>query len=300
MDSYWSEIDKYKMFMVQGATSATVLNNLIVMCSPCYIVDLFKDLETNKAQAKLDEIEAIGFGFLKLVPKWHVKQGIMVMLAKAYDIEMSTLKLDHGNIRIGLELFQRVFGILPGVDDFPPFNGMNAAHVSIKKKISPVENYTAEVFCQPDGVQEAFHPALAENISVSDLLDVSDPGSYHWPLHIFKLLEQAIRKYKHKQNKSYEGCMFVLLVLYFQKLKHGELENCLEPVSWLSAWTTEELSAMAEIVQPEDCNEPGGNNGGVMEGAAREDTIDVSPEREDADHTIRPMGCTKGLCACCD
>ncbi|KAL4321940.1 hypothetical protein AHAS_Ahas14G0160700 [Arachis hypogaea] len=83
-------------------------------CSPCYIVDLFHDLETNQAKAKLDEIEEIGFGFLKLVPKWNVKQGIMVMLAKAYDTETSTLKVADGVIRIGAELFERLFGILPG------------------------------------------------------------------------------------------------------------------------------------------------------------------------------------------
>ncbi|XP_020967717.1 uncharacterized protein LOC110266961 [Arachis ipaensis] len=101
--------------------------------SPCYIADLFKDLETNQAQAKLDEIEAMRFGFLKLVPKWHVKQGIMVMLAKTYDTETSTLSVDHGIIRIGPELFQCVFGIPPDVDDFPPFDGGNAAHVLIKE-----------------------------------------------------------------------------------------------------------------------------------------------------------------------
>nr|XP_025636843.1 uncharacterized protein LOC112732354 isoform X2 [Arachis hypogaea] len=78
---------------------------LEIRCSPCYITDLFKNLETNQAQAKLDEIEVINFCFLKLVPKWQVKQGIMVMLAKAYDIETSTLKLDNRNIRIGPELF---------------------------------------------------------------------------------------------------------------------------------------------------------------------------------------------------
>ncbi|XLR10277.1 hypothetical protein S83_038215, partial [Arachis hypogaea] len=83
-------------------------------CSPCYIADLFKELKTNQDQAKLDEIEEIDFGFLKLVPKWQVRQGIMVMLAKAYDTETSTLKLENGNIRIVPELFQRLFGIPPG------------------------------------------------------------------------------------------------------------------------------------------------------------------------------------------
>ncbi|QHN91373.1 uncharacterized protein DS421_17g574320 [Arachis hypogaea] len=191
-------------------------------CSPCYIADLFKELETNQDQAKLDEIEEIGFGFLKLVPKWQVRQGIMVMLAKAYDTETSTLKLENGNIRILPELFQRLFGIPPGVDDFPPFDSSNAAH--------------------------------------------------------------AIKKYQHKNNKSCEGCMLGLLVLYFQKLKHGELEGCQEPEPWLSAWTAKELSAMAETIQPEDCGEPGRNEDDGKEDAALEETSDPSPEQVDVDH----------------
>ncbi|KAL4286930.1 hypothetical protein AHAS_Ahas19G0135400 [Arachis hypogaea] len=175
--------------------------------SPCYIADLFKDRETNQTQAKLDEIEAIGFGFLKLVPKWNVKQGILLMLAKAYGTETSTLSVDHGIIRVGLELFQRVFRIPPDVDDFPPFDNVNAAH----------------------------------------------------------------------------------------KLKHGDLENCQESELWLSVWTAKELSATTATVQPEDCSELGGNDGGVMEGAAREDTMGVGLEREDTDHTIRPEGCRKHI-----
>ncbi|KAL4286615.1 hypothetical protein AHAS_Ahas19G0103900 [Arachis hypogaea] len=86
---------------------------------------------------------------------------------------------------------------------------------------------------------------------IDTILNVSDPRRYHWPLHIFKSLELPIRKYQRKKNKSCESCMFALLVLYFQKLKHGELENCQEREPRLSAWTTEELSAMAATVQPE-------------------------------------------------
>ncbi|KAL4316126.1 hypothetical protein AHAS_Ahas15G0253900 [Arachis hypogaea] len=185
------------------------------------------------AQAKFDEIEAIGFGFLKLVPKWHVKQGIMTMLAKAYDIETSTLKLDNGNICIGPEIFQRVFRIPPGDD-----------RMEFRK---------------------------------------------HFILLVLKmflcLAMQHVISLWHIDT--------VLDVLYFQNLKHGELENCQEHEPWLSARTAEKLSVMAETVQLEDCSKPGGNDGGVMEGAARKDKMDESQEREDADHTIRPVGCTK-------
>ncbi|KAL4293467.1 hypothetical protein AHAS_Ahas18G0131000 [Arachis hypogaea] len=74
---------------------------------------MFEDLETNQVQAKLQEIEAMGFGFLKLVLRWHVKQSIIILLAKAYNTETGTLPVDHGNIRIEPELFQSVFEILP-------------------------------------------------------------------------------------------------------------------------------------------------------------------------------------------
>ncbi|XLU33905.1 hypothetical protein S245_069971, partial [Arachis hypogaea] len=73
-------------------------------------------------------------------------------------------------------------------------------------------------------------------------------------------------------------------VLYFQKLKHGELEGCQEPEPWLSAWTAKELSAMAETIQPEDCGEPGRNEDDGKEDAAMEETSDPSPEQVDVDH----------------
>ncbi|XLU61923.1 hypothetical protein S245_021132, partial [Arachis hypogaea] len=75
-----------------------------------------------------------------------------------------------------------------------------------------------------------------------------------------------------------------LQVLYFQKLKHGELEGCQEPEPWLSAWTAKELSAMAETIQPEDCGEPGQNEDDGKEDAAIEETSDPSPEQVDVDH----------------
>ncbi|QHN87100.1 uncharacterized protein DS421_16g552060 [Arachis hypogaea] len=80
-------------------------------CSPCYINNLFTHLERHNEQAKLAEIEAIGFDFLHRVPQWHVKQSIMLQLAKAYDVKTNTLRVDAGDIRITAELIGNVFGI---------------------------------------------------------------------------------------------------------------------------------------------------------------------------------------------
>ncbi|KAL4275016.1 hypothetical protein AHAS_Ahas20G0065000 [Arachis hypogaea] len=218
----------------------------------------------------------------------------MMMLAKAYNTETSTLKLENGNIRIVPELFQHLF-----VDDFPLFDSSNPTHVSIKTRYHRLKTVQLRHFVKhcpmdiEDGRMEFRRhfillmlktflcPTVEHVISpwhIDTVLDVSDPARYRWTLHIFNSLEQAIRKYQHKKNKSCEGCMLGLLVLYFQKLKHGELEDCQEPEPWLSAWTAKELSAMAETIQPEDCSEPAQNEDGGKEGATIEDTSDPSPE----------------------
>ncbi|KAL4344125.1 hypothetical protein AHAS_Ahas11G0147100 [Arachis hypogaea] len=231
-------------------------------CSPCYIADLFKELETNQDQAKLDEIEEIGFGFLKLVPKWQVRQGIMVMLAKAYDTETSTLKLENGNIRIMPELFQRLFGIPPGGEyTFTYYIPLNWYH---RLKTVQLRHFVRHcpMDTEDDRMEFRRHfillvlkmflcPTVQHVISpwhIDTVLDVSDP------------------------------------VLYFQKLKHGELEGCQEPDPWFSAWTAKELSAIAETIQPEDYGEPGRNEDYGKEDAAIEETSDPSPEQVDVDH----------------
>ncbi|QHN79002.1 uncharacterized protein DS421_19g666320 [Arachis hypogaea] len=88
-------------------------------CSPCYVNNLFTHLERHNGQAKLAEIEAIGFDFLRRVPQWYVKQSIMLQLARAYDVETNTLKVDAGDIRITAELIGNVFGIPSQGDPIP-------------------------------------------------------------------------------------------------------------------------------------------------------------------------------------
>ncbi|KAL4345299.1 hypothetical protein AHAS_Ahas11G0264500 [Arachis hypogaea] len=71
---------------------------------------------------------------------------------------------------------------------------------------------------------------------------------FNWPLHNLKWLDKAVEKYKLKGNKTCEGCMFVVLVLYFQRLKHNQLDNCHEPKPWLAAWTTENLEKKSTYI----------------------------------------------------
>ncbi|RYR59058.1 hypothetical protein Ahy_A05g024903 [Arachis hypogaea] len=83
------------------------------------------------------------------------------------------------------------------------------------------------------------------------VLDVSDPRRFNWPLEILKWFDQTVEKYKLKGNKTCEGCMFVMLILYFQRLQYSVLDNCLEPERWLNAWTLERLEKKAQYILSE-------------------------------------------------
>ncbi|KAL4305513.1 hypothetical protein AHAS_Ahas16G0085800 [Arachis hypogaea] len=80
-------------------------------CSPSYIYDMMSTLSKNNSIEKLAEIDLIGFGFLRLVPNWSVKQAIMVHLAESYQVKPRTFILDIGNIHLNAELIGKVFGI---------------------------------------------------------------------------------------------------------------------------------------------------------------------------------------------
>ncbi|QHO01050.1 uncharacterized protein DS421_13g411630 [Arachis hypogaea] len=78
-------------------------------CSPCYINGMITHLQEMNANAKLAEIDSIGFGFVKQIPRWAVKQTIMIQLARAYDVETDTLIVDVGDIPVSSELIGRAY-----------------------------------------------------------------------------------------------------------------------------------------------------------------------------------------------
>ncbi|QHO33762.1 uncharacterized protein DS421_9g261070 [Arachis hypogaea] len=165
-------------------------------CSPCYINGMITHLQEMNADAKLAEIDSIEFGFVKQIPRWAVKQTIMIQLARTYDVETDILTVDVGNIPVSSKLIGRALGI--------PSN---------------------------------------------------DPRKFNWAQKTFKWLGKAIETHQNKKLETCGGCMFALMLLYFQRLRHGPLERCQEPEPWLTAWTPSELEKKANNVIDEECNE---------------------------------------------
>ncbi|QHO16595.1 hypothetical protein HN51_032284 [Arachis hypogaea] len=100
------------------------------------------------------------------------------------------------------------------------------------------------------------NPTSQQTISpwhLPPILDVSNPRRFHWPYHILHWLREAIRKFQDENRETCGGCMFVLLVLYFHRLKHGPLHACRVPEPWIVEWTTNELDMKADYVISQGC-----------------------------------------------
>ncbi|QHN87179.1 uncharacterized protein DS421_16g552790 [Arachis hypogaea] len=101
-------------------------------------------------------------------------------------------------------------------------------------------------------------PTSQQTISpwhISPILDVSDPSKFNWVQKTFKWLGKVIETHQNKKLETCGGCMFALMLLYFQRLRHGDLERCQEPEPWLTAWTASELEKKASNVIDEECKE---------------------------------------------
>ncbi|QHO05730.1 uncharacterized protein DS421_14g448590 [Arachis hypogaea] len=76
----------------------------------------------------------------------------------------------------------------------------------------------------------------------------SDPSKFNWAQKTFKRLGKAIETHQNKKLETCGCCMFALMLLYFQRLRHGPLERCREPEPWLTTWTASELEKKATNV----------------------------------------------------
>ncbi|RYQ83037.1 hypothetical protein Ahy_B10g101652 [Arachis hypogaea] len=221
-----------------GGKIRTALKLLKSRCSPSYIHNMMRTLTKNNSVDKLMEIDEIGFGFLRLVPNWFVKQAIMVHLAESYQVKQRTFILDIGNIRLNAELIGKVFGLPSRGDPFPALDDSNPSHVAIQKRFH--RRTTTEL---RDLVYSCPIATESDRMEFRRCFLLVVMKIFNWPLEILKWFDKAVEKYKLKGNKTCEGCMFVIL-----RLQYGLLDNCLEHEPWLDSWSSERLEKKAQYI----------------------------------------------------
>ncbi|MED6125685.1 hypothetical protein PIB30_070951 [Stylosanthes scabra] len=69
------------------------------------------------------------------------------------------------------------------------------------------------------------------------ILDVTNPRAMNWGQHVYSFLLNGITEMKKKNLKSVDGCVFALLIIYFQETHFGvDSEEADAQPPWLEYW----------------------------------------------------------------
>ncbi|MED6218694.1 hypothetical protein PIB30_028780 [Stylosanthes scabra] len=69
------------------------------------------------------------------------------------------------------------------------------------------------------------------------VVDVANPSRYNWSLQIFTWIKDSIRDFQRKGVKHLSSCMFLLVVILFQRLEFGPLNRYYGSKPWFDQWT---------------------------------------------------------------
>ncbi|MED6218278.1 hypothetical protein PIB30_025369 [Stylosanthes scabra] len=87
-------------------------------CSPTAIAEIFLKLRYSKDLTKYREVEDMGFGCLKHIPRWKMRQDMAVALARSYNNEKMSMMLETGGVPVTALLIGSALGLPAKGDGF--------------------------------------------------------------------------------------------------------------------------------------------------------------------------------------
>ncbi|RYQ83160.1 hypothetical protein Ahy_B10g101785 [Arachis hypogaea] len=191
---------RYLFFMEKYYSLATVFNNM--------------------SQEKKDIVEEMGFGALAHVPEMNVSHALLRKLIDFYDEYRGCLKTLHEKIYITPAKVAAALGIShDGEENRQKFRR------------------TFVIF-----VQKCFllrmTISMASAIHKPPIFCVDNIRQWDWANHVLSFLRNGIENKRKGKKQSIEGCVFVLLLIYFHETKFPRLNGLdAPPAPWVAYCT---------------------------------------------------------------
>ncbi|MED6194660.1 hypothetical protein PIB30_030613 [Stylosanthes scabra] len=174
----------------------------------------------------------MGFGGLKYIPKWSVDQESYLYLAKNFNLIRNYIRIDVDDITVNTAIIGRALDLPSHGLEFPDLDKKISHHDAICSRWGGSTN----VFFRPTSTAK-----ISPNKHLPTILDVENVMAYNWSFHILDWVKDAIADFQHNGVKHISGCMYALLILYFQRIRHGPLEQCTIEPPWIRDWSAEVL-----------------------------------------------------------
>ncbi|RYR47612.1 hypothetical protein Ahy_A07g033556 [Arachis hypogaea] len=251
-DSSSSSSIKTQTVKIQATFDDTVLclddtQTKDLKCATKLLSEKFK----NMSEEKKVIVRELGFDGLMHISPMRVHHKLLKELANSFNLDKNTLEISYGSFRvkpstIGVALGLNASGDLFLEKIFKQFQGKTLKYLTDQMMRISVENeqdrlifkrifilYIQMAFLLPTTINK-ISPVHLAPIFKMDKITEGNWGA----LFIIK----SITNFRLKKKKSIDGCIFALMIIYFQltknKDKKGEKNRGLP---WISNWNREQL-----------------------------------------------------------
>ncbi|KAL4321528.1 hypothetical protein AHAS_Ahas14G0119500 [Arachis hypogaea] len=200
------------------------------------------------SQEKKYIVEEIGFGALTHVPKMNVSQSLLRELAAHYDEYYRYLDTLYGKISITPEKVVAALGINHSGNRFPEkvkYIKLNEADKEIIDgfkcaTLASLTKYILDMSVEGGGelekILENFCCLCPEVLLAAEDgkhgLPIHKPHVFHvdnirqwdWATHLLSFLRKGIEARRKGKKQSVDGCVFVLMLIYFHESKFPHLD----------------------------------------------------------------------------
>ncbi|MED6201335.1 hypothetical protein PIB30_093959 [Stylosanthes scabra] len=227
-------------------------------CSPSELAKTYAVL-SNEKKALVHEM---GFGALaENVSNYNFSNLIMMELVDSFHIPDSTIRTNIGRFKVNATKVGHALGLnaTGGLyrqkmlkKEVPP-EQYEAADRYRKKSLADLRDMVTQIQLDTEkgitNFKRAFilyvqKAVLCPNNSkplspktLPTILDVTNPRAMNWGQHVYSFLLNGIMEMKKKNLKSANGCVFALLIIYFQETHFGvDSEEADAQPPWLVYW----------------------------------------------------------------
>ncbi|XLR41912.1 hypothetical protein HN51_020107 [Arachis hypogaea] len=231
-------------------------------CSP---VSVFTTINSLTKEQKI-EVDKMGFSSMKAIQDWKIDRRLFLALAKAYNTITSKLELVVGDIDVTTDKIGLALGLPSIGKSFPEEEDWTSEQ---KRLVAPFKSVTnpwlQEVLHSKECnvstskgrdyfrraftmfiISSFFAPTSSAVTSPKHLraiVDVENITRYNWARFVHDELMKGVQKFKEKNTLSIDGCLYVLMIIYYHKDTFGDKENYMgPPPPWIAYWDKEKLA----------------------------------------------------------
>ncbi|QHN76620.1 uncharacterized protein DS421_19g645490 [Arachis hypogaea] len=187
----------------------------------------------NMSEEKKTIVRNLGFGGLMHIPPLRVHHQVLRELTNNFKLGENRLKTGYGSFKIRPKTLGDALGINAS-DEMMDIGVGNEQDRLMFKRIFIL--YIQMAFLLPTTINKI------SPVHLAPIFEMDTITERNWGGHVLSFIIKGITDYKEKKKKAIDGCLFVLMIIYFHLSKNKDKKRAERPPKlWIANWSKEQL-----------------------------------------------------------